>query len=64
MKTFLGRTIFDEKTRTWSFPDGSGKIMDEARIEMGIGTGNKRGRLLLLDFFEIKNRYSPPINQQ
>jgi len=31
MKKFLKRT-YDDKTRTWSYIDGSGKIRDEARI--------------------------------
>lgn len=31
---FLGRT-FDEKTKTWYFPDGSGgRIPDECRMEI------------------------------
>ena len=31
---FLGRPIFDENTRTWRFPDGSGVVPDELGIEM------------------------------
>jgi hypothetical protein len=49
----------------WSFPDGSGSIADEARIEMEIGAANERNRLPLFDdgtarrnFFSIKERYS------
>lgn len=64
MDKFLKRDCFDPNTRTWSFSDGSGKILDEARIEMQFAPdphGNLSDTIKMFGkggFFDIKERYS------
>ena len=67
MKTplFLGRTEFDEKTMTYSFSDGSGKVPEEMRQDLELAAMQRtsaggNGLSVLTCLFAWKDRLSAP----
>lgn len=61
MDKVLGRSIYDSRTDTWSFVDGSGVIPDEMRFDLELAL-EKRDKLgcngvaVLGTLFEYKDR--------
>lgn len=60
-KKVLGRTYYDPRTRTWTFPDGSGSIPQEMYIDIRdaskiYNSAGSNGASVLGTLFEWKRR--------
>lgn len=67
-KTFLNRQIYDSNTNTWRFPDGSGVVPDEMRIDLECASEQRNiaghnGLHVLSTLFKWKDRLKSLVPQ-